>query len=161
MLAIFIGSCGIALSFIPVLLSTTQTHRQLKDQIINACYYFEGAFELCLMALCLWLIVKQKYLIERGLVQFPNDNNDNHISAQENTQSASTRRSRMLIVVFGIGGSVFIICTVMIRALQKQVLPSLQNFVLLLSFTIYSVAIYRYDGVSLKNKQYFTTALAL
>ena len=157
MLAIFIGSCGIALSFIPVLLSTSQIHRYLKDQIINACYYFEGAFALCIMAFSLWLIVKQKHLIERGYVQF---SNDNHISAQENTQSASTRRSRIHIVVFGIGGIVLNICTVMNRALQKQVLPTLNNCAVLLSFPVYIVAIYKYDGGSLKNKAIFHYSIA-
>ena len=157
MFAVFIGSCGIALSFVPVLLSTSQTHRHLKDEIINACYYFEGAFALCLMAFCLWLIVKQKDLIQRGHVQF---SNDNHTSVQENTRSNSVRRSRIPIVVFGIGGTVCIICTVMNRALQKQAFPSLNNCALLLSFSVYIVAIFKYDGASLKNKAIFHYAIA-
>ena len=149
MFSIFIGSCGIAVSFIPVLLSTSQTHCHLKDEIISACYYFEGVFALCLIAFCLWLIIKQKDLIQRGHVRFANNN---HISR---------RRSRIRIVVFGIGGTLFIICTVMNRALQKQVFPSLNNCALLLSFSIYIVTIFKYDGASLKNKVIFHYSIAL
>ena len=121
MLAIFIGSCGIVLSVISVLLSTSQTHRHLKQQIINACYYFEGAYALCILALSLWLIVKQKHLIRKGHVQF-SMNSAVTLSSQENVGRVNTRSSRVHIVVFGVGATLYIIFVIVNFALRNQVL---------------------------------------
>ena len=159
MVAIFIGSCGIALSLIPVLLSTThqQTHVHLKEQIINATYYCEVMYTLCVMTVCIWLIVKQKDLIQKGYVQFQNNSS---VSAHENTHLVNAHKSRIHIVVFGIGGSLCLSCTVINRALQTQAVYLLDNCTMLLCFIAYITAIFRYYGAVLKNREMFHYGIA-
>ena len=155
MLTIFIGSFGIALSFIPILLSTSLQTHHLKEQIINVSYYFEGIYALCMMTLCLWLIVKQKDLTRRGYVQFPSN------SSFESTRSVNTNTSRIHVVVFGIGGTLFLICTVINKTVKTQVIPSVSFCALPVCFTVYIVAIYKYYGATLQNKGVFHYGIAL
>ena len=154
MLAIFIGSCGIALSLIPVLLSTThqQTHVNLKEQIINTTYFCEVMYTLCAMTVCIWLTVKQKDLIQKGYVQFQNNSS---VSAHENAHLVNAHKSRLHIVVFRIGGSLCLSCAVINRALQTQVVFLLDYCTMLLCFIAYVTAIYRYYGAVLKNREIF------
>ena len=155
MLTIFIGSSGAALSFIPILLSTSRHTHHLKEQIINVTYYFEGIYALCMMTVCLWLIVKQKDLISRGYVQFPSKR------SCESTRSVKTNTSRVHIVVFGIGGTLYLICTVINKTLKTQIIPSVSFCTLFVCFSLYIVAIYKYYGATLQNKGVFHYGIAL
>ena len=156
MLGICIGSCGIALSLIPVLSSTTnQTH--LKEQIINATYYCEVAYTLFCMIVCICLLVKQKDLIQKGCVQF---HNNSSVTVHENTHLVKVHKSRIYIVIFGIGGMLFLSCTAINRALQTQVVSLLLDCALLLCFTVYITMIYRYHGARLENRAIFHYGIA-
>ena len=156
MLATCIGSCGIALSLIPVLLATHQTHANLKEQIINSTYYCEVAYTLCVMTVCIWLIVKQNDLIQKGYIQFQNNSS---VSDHENTHVLNAHKSRVYIVVFGIGGTMFLSCSVISRALQTQAW-SLLYVCALLCFATYVPAIYRYHEARLKNRAIFHYGIA-
>ena len=149
MLAIFIGSCGIALSFIPVLLSTSQTHRYLKESAIYAAHYFEGGCSICMVFLCLWPILKQKDLIRREYVWFPCN------YTQTNIPGINARTPRLQIIIFGIGGISFVVCNIIQYATQGQVLPAINNCGLFLCLIAYVIVMYKYNGAYLKNKAVF------
>ena len=102
------------------------------------------------MTACLWLIVKKKDLIRKGDVQL-----------SKNNQTVNKHTSRLLIAVFGLGGTLYLICKVVHRAVQTQASYSVNNFGLLISFIVYVVAIYKYSGLSLKNKSIFHYGIAL
>ena len=155
MLAILIGSCGIALSFVPVLLSTSQTHRYLKESAIYAAHYFEGGCSICMVLLCLWPILKQKDLIRREYVWFQCS------YTHTNIPGINTRTPRLQIIIFGIGGLSFVVCNIIFYALEGQVLPAINNCGLFLCLLTYVIVIYKYNGAYLKNKAVFHYGIAL
>ena len=155
MLAIFIGSCGIAISFIPILLSTSQTHRHLRESTIYAAHYIEGGCAMCMVCLCLWPILSKKDLIRKEYVWFPCS------STWKSFQGINTRTPRLQIIIFGLGGVAFVFCTIIEKALQCQVLRAINNCGLLLYLISYVIVIYKYNGAYLANKAVFHYGIAL
>ena len=124
--------------------------------MIQATYCSEVAYTLCVMTVCIWLIVKQNDLIQKGYVHFQNNRS---VSDHENTHLVNEHKSRVYIVVFGIGGTMFLSCSVINRALQTQVW-SLLYVCALLCFVTYVPAIYRYHEARLKNRAIFHYGIA-
>ena len=155
MLAIFIGSIGIAISLIPILLSTSQTHRHLRESTIYAAHYTEGGFAICMVCLCLWPILRQKDLIRREYVWFPCR------YTWTNCQGINTRTPRLQIIIFGLGGIAFVVCTIIEKATHCQVFHAINNCGILLYLISYIIVMYKYNGAYLANKTVFHYGIAL
>ena len=81
--------------------------------------------------------------------------------SQENVGRVNTRSSRVHIVVFGVGATLYIIFVIVNFALRNQVLSSINNCGLLLSPIVYVIFVYKYNGASLKNRAVFHYVIAL
>ncbi|XP_072021596.1 uncharacterized protein [Amphiura filiformis] len=164
MIIFLLGSCGAAVSLLPIMVSCTHNSQRFVNHIYNLSYVFKGIYVCMATAFCTFGLFKRKRWIREGRIRVSsntaligisdNMNNsdisrcsshedDNSIAESQDTIQELDKRPRShqahvsyAVVGFGIGGIVYLICkpTSTLYTHLKQGDPFLNS-----SFGIYAI----------------------
>ena len=173
-LAYVITCCGIAFSFAPILMSSTQELHEIKSYMIYITQCLSGTYAAVLSLVAFWFVWKRKLLISKGLVlsleSNPSYSNAHLISSlmDHGHRNQANRHhlghsSPIQIVLFGVGSVVYCIIHLLRRAVERSLgMNQLLKFGgLLVCCIVYTLFLRKYNGASIKNSSLFHYSLAV
>ncbi len=165
-LVFLLGSCGIAISLIPLL--SLPTDLQFTTNIILAFQYSGLFYMLLVIAISLLFICKYQQWACDGTIRNQTGSNLHHVQllpefhSESRDLSDTNRSSSLQIVVFGIGSILNLITHIIIEAMKYSLktVEIINSSVMLLCCCVYIVFLNKYKGVTLKTSQLFQYSIA-
>ena len=153
LLAFLMSSCGVALAFVPLTLTSTHEERQFTEQVIFFTTPLGGVYAICMTAIFLWCIARREYWVHIGLVKLP----------QRPTHG---KRFSLPIIIFGFGSVLLFMCYLIKHTLEGlsdayDIALFINDGIYVVAFVIFLIFLKQYQHVSLKNYAFFHYVIAL
>ena len=173
-LAYAIACCGIAFSFAPILMSSTQELRELKYDMIYITQCLSGSYAAFLSLVAFWFVWKYKPMILEGSIVPPesklplsharlNSSLMDIVNQNQANRHHQSHSSSFQIVLFGVGSVVYCVIHLIKGAVKRSLgMNQLLKFGgLLVCCVVYTLFLRKYNGVSMKNSSLFHYSLAV